>query len=296
MQKVIDKLTEKNIKGIAVIGENDTGKTRFLKKLAEILEVGFDGNTYTVSNLLFLSKNINVGKISFLSQSNFLEGTGQEKNDYFKEPLNLDTKNSLLNDVSLDVIIGSELIENFTEYNSIFIELFDIELSKDGNIIRVIEKNEKEYPLDSSGYISIIRTTILLYNLLNNNIKYILIDEGDADLDYEKKSNFIKSLEEIKKLKNSEAKIIFITHSPETIYLLPENYMILSLPKMEIKYLSQDFFSKEEIERKLFNKKERDLYIGENMKTLIELYQEILITSDNEIKYKLNNYNYKEWI
>lgn len=133
-----------------------------------------------------------------------------------------------------------------------------------------------------------------MLNLLESRIDYIFLDETDDSLDYGYRSKFIKLLEDIKELKNSDAHIVMVTHCAETLFNLPQNYKILKIiNKKEIKeYYSQDFTSKTQLEKVIFNKGNRNIYISEEMKSLIQFYKNILGEKSenfNSIKMEVEN-------
>jgi len=293
-----------NINGFVLVGSNNSGKTYQIIEIFKQMTRTINNREYNVENAIFLSQNMNVSGIEksesqYKSSSNF--------NDFPSK--NIDFIGDKINEESISKVIYSTILNKDKYYKKLIFELLSIELyyeKETSELLIFTDEEEVEYEkgrlensldyyyLKSSGYVSLIRMIVILDNLLNKNINWLLIDEPDAFLDIENRKRFTNIIEELKKRKNSNAKVIFSSHNSETLYSLPENYIIYKLIRKKVveKYYSQDFFSKAKLEEQLFNLSGGEIYKSEKMKGLLTIYKNKL---ENKLfNYNLSNFNYYE--
>ncbi|MGL5280068.1 MAG: ABC transporter ATP-binding protein [Cetobacterium sp.] len=282
MQNVVDLITDdqKNdlrLSGYVVVGQNNSGKTyQLLDIFSRIEGKKKPAYEYSAKEFIFLSKEMTQGKIG--EDAEFKEGVESDLSSLIETEIKIDYKNDLLNESPISQLIYGELANHEDEYNMLLKEFLDIEIRVEDRVLIKDQDSEGFVELESSGYISLIRTFVILYKLLTPQIKYILLDEADDSIDYNHKTNFVNFLENIKKIKKSEAAIVLVTHNSETVFNLPENYKILKIQRGKVikVYYSQDFPTKDRLEKAVFDASTREHYISEKLKTLVSLYKDYL--------------------
>ncbi|MGL5779274.1 hypothetical protein [Cetobacterium sp.] len=287
MQNVVDIVIDdqKNdlwLSGYIITGGNNSGKTYQLLDIFSKLESELKPKyEYSGKEFIFLSKEMTQGKIGESEDVGFKEGIESDFSSIEGADIRIDYKNDLLNGSPISQLIYGEIANNREKYDRFLKEFFGIEIKIEDKIFIKDEESQEFVELKSSGYISLIRTFVLLYNLLTSKTKCILLDEADDSIHYTHKTNFVKFLEKIKKIKCSKAPIILVTHNSETVFNLPENYKILKVQRgKEIKlYYSQDFPTKDRLEKAIFDSSTRDHYISENLKVLVNTYKQYLETN-----------------
>ncbi|MGL5963018.1 MAG: hypothetical protein ACRCZ2_01260, partial [Fusobacteriaceae bacterium] len=254
--------------GYAIIGKNNSGKTyqllNLLSKVENQKRVSYE---YSVQNLIFLSKEMAQGEIDG-DENELKEGLEPDFDSTGIEEKIIDFKNDLFNSQPISRLVYGELINKEKYYNQKLKDFLGIEIHI-GEEVQIRDEGSKEFvDLKSSGYISLIRTFIILYKLLTSETQYILLDELDDSIDFNHKTYFINFIEKIKKEKKSTAQVIFVTHNSETVFNLPQNYKILKIKRGEsIKpFYSQDFMTKDRLEKAIFDTSTREHYISENLK------------------------------
>lgn len=300
----IIKDDKENIKGFVLVGSNNSGKTYQIIEIFKQMAGTINDREYEVKNAIFLSQRMNTAGIKFEAATSFRE-INEFKIDFF---------NDTIDGEEISKVIYQTIINNFNYYNNLIHKLLDMTLrvneggtfsekelliftqeEADENPVTLPEYKQNEFSLKSSGYLSFIRIIVILDNLLNENVKWLLIDEPDAFLDVENRERFIEIIENIKIIKSSKAKVIFSSHNAETLYSLPENYIVYKLIKKKVteKYYSQDFFSKAKLEETLFDMSGSEIYKSEIMKQLISIYKNKLEAPFSSYD-NLSNYNYDE--
>lgn len=296
--EVIEKdLNEKvYFSGYAIIGKNNSGKTYqlldLLSKVENQKKVSYE---YSVENLIFLSKEMAQGEI---------DGNGSELKDGFEPDFDstapeekiIDFKNDLFNLQPISKLVYGELVNKEEYYNEKLKDFLGIEIKIEEEIQIKDEDSEDFVDLKSSGYISLIRTFVILYSLLTSETQCILLDELDDSIDFNHKTYFINFIEKIKKEKKSRAPVIFVSHNSETIFNLPEKYKILKIKRGEpIKcFYSQDFVTKDRLEKAIFDTSTREHYTSKNLKTLVIMYREYLEDSSSFDRFSFERLKYNE--
>lgn len=295
--EVIEKDSKEKVRfsGYAIIGKNNSGKTYqlldFISKKEKKEKVSYE---YSAQNLIFLSKEMAQGEID--GDSDLKDGLEPDFDSTDTEEKIIDFKNDLFNLESISKLVYGELVNKEEEYNEKLKDFLGIEI-KIGEEIQIRDEDSEDFvDLKSSGYISLIRTFIILYKLLTPKTKFILLDELDDSIDFNHKTYFINFIEKIKKEKNSGAAVIFVTHNSETVFNLPEKYKILKIKRGEpIKcFYSQDFVTKDRLEKAIFDTSTREHYTSKNLKTLVIMYREYLEDSSSFDRFSFERLKYNE--
>lgn len=250
------------VDSLIFIGKNSEGKTRLLNNLAKEYYKNNEQVIYIPEHIKNLVTSLVAEQDSAVSP--FEETPHNLPNIKINLEEYLETRNDTLADELLYILRKSkdEIIYEFFKNNLGFELIF----KPDGEVWIKRKEKKIEEILTSAGFKLMIRISYEIYSYLQTfdpkEKTYILVDEIDDKLYWDKRIIFFKELFIFLKEKFNNIIFIFSTNMPDILYSLPKDYKIKIIKLLQDEnlilnfesYDANDFLTPYSIDKIIFNK------------------------------------------